>query len=1389
MADNVIDTLSIEVDATASKASSTLTELQSNLKALNRVLNAIDVSKLSNAQQKIQSVKSAISSVQNASNVSASPKIDTSNISKSQNDIEKRINSIKQSLAGLNSYASAAMNGDGSSYTSFNRKVIHLQSDIDKAKEALSQLGNTSIPTTAFSSLDAQIESTRTKLDELKAKESSLGGKAVDLGEYIALKDEIQLTEGELDNLIAKQEELINSGQAFTDPFADYRDSLDGVQAELITTSDDVRTAVDNINSSSIDSSGIKTGLSDIASTAKEAASNLWSLVKSGIQSGFKGIKTTLSGIKSALSGIGKNASNAASTGLSKILKYGFGIRSLYVLFRRLRTAVKDSFTELQNSGAYYETTKSNIDALKSSLSTLKYQFGAAFEPIFNTVAPALQTLVNYLVSVMNTLSAFIAKLTGKSTYSKAVASTAAIASNTGSAAGSAAELNKQLQGFDERNNLDLDSGSSGGSGSGGSSDSGSVEYVEESVESALGDFTNSLIDMIKNGDWGGVGSAISTKITNALNGINWDEIKNKASTFGSNVASFFNGFITTDLFSAIGTTLAESVNTAFTGLNSFGTTFDWTNFGTSIGTGISTFFEKADFSLYGDTVHTWVGGILDAGIALLENTDFELIGEKLGDFFSSLKVDDLVEKVKTLCSKIITAIGNVITGFKTNADEKTKLETAIGVLLGSLAITKSIPLTLTFAAVIAGITIGEKYFEWQTGEKVNQSILDELGDIWDGLFGENKIKFNIASAIKFVWDELTGKHSEDSDGIKSGLTTAILTSLGPLGMASGYVLVMLDMADYVKFNFDNVWDNLKTSLSNLWSKLKTNISQFWNGGTYSEMMKGANGMPSDVAEKMTYSSGFKTDLQKYGSYIVDGLKEGIELSLKTNPFTAPVVKIYELIKEAITTKFKIDSPAKAMYEFGKYIFLGIIEGFIEAMNNYGWDDFAEDLYNHFSPIPVYTTEKTGGTAQGNFSNSHDTIHKNLKLKTTLSGATKSKKDVDDLTTSFTSLTTEASKNTEAEYKTSVGGQISNISELTEWKNTFENLYKKWLGRDAKFTTSEDGFEAKIGGWLEKLDVLGKDWEKKAKDAKFTTTESGLSNFEGTNGYKAKLANIENEWKNDGKNRTATFTTNLAGNLNSSSALSTAASAMSTLNSSFQGDKSASFSVSYSGPSGTDLGSYAGGVASINSAFSEANSKTLAYTISASVDMDSVNAAVSKISNEISKGITTRFKLTKEAKGGIISGKNVFNIPQYAGGTLDALNHGTVFAAGERGPEIMGHINGRTEILNRSQIASIMHSSFVSAMADFRQMELTTPQELMSDYSSYMSTTANGEINTSNNNTAMLAEQNRLLREQNELISQLLEKPSGISSRDIFDANRSEANNFYNRTGKSPFVF
>ena len=71
--------------------------------------------------------------------------------------------------------------------------------------------------------------------------------------------------------------------------------------------------------------------------------------------------------------------------------------------------------------------------------------------------------------------------------------------------------------------------------------------------------------------------------------------------------------------------------------------------------------------------------------------------------------------------------------------------------------------------------------------------------------------------------------------------------------------------------------------------------------------------------------------------------------------------------------------------------------------------------------------------------------------------------------------------------------------------------------------------------------------------------------------------------------------------------------------------------------------------------------------------------------------------LSRTMLGGIFNHGRRTNIPQYAGGTLNA--HGSLFLAGEAGPEIVGHVGGRTEVLNKSQLASAMFSAVRAALA------------------------------------------------------------------------------------------
>lgn len=65
------------------------------------------------------------------------------------------------------------------------------------------------------------------------------------------------------------------------------------------------------------------------------------------------------------------------------------------------------------------------------------------------------------------------------------------------------------------------------------------------------------------------------------------------------------------------------------------------------------------------------------------------------------------------------------------------------------------------------------------------------------------------------------------------------------------------------------------------------------------------------------------------------------------------------------------------------------------------------------------------------------------------------------------------------------------------------------------------------------------------------------------------------------------------------------------------------------------------------------------------------------------------------SKGGTYYGGDWHRIPQAASG---GNFHGTLFWAGENGAEVVGHAGGRTEVLNRSQLAATMYAAVHSAM-------------------------------------------------------------------------------------------
>ncbi len=177
---------------------------------------------------------------------------------------------------------------------------------------------------------------------------------------------------------------------------------------------------------------------------------------------------------------------------LIKFVKYAVGIRTTYVLFRKLKSAIKDAVMAF---AAQDEETQATINNLKAALETLKLSWGAAFAPILNAVAPLIQRLIEWLTAAANAVARFIAIISGRSTYKKAVANNNALASSIGGVGEAAKEAQAQLMGFDELNVLqDNKSGGGGGGGAGG----GAAELIEEAVDAFDGSFLSSLALSVK---------------------------------------------------------------------------------------------------------------------------------------------------------------------------------------------------------------------------------------------------------------------------------------------------------------------------------------------------------------------------------------------------------------------------------------------------------------------------------------------------------------------------------------------------------------------------------------------------------------------------------------------------------------------------------------------------------------------------------------------------------------------------------------------------------------------------------------------------------------------------------------------------------------------------
>ena len=876
------------------------------------------------------------------------------------------------------------------------------------------------VPTQDFQELQSGMKKAEGTLSSLIAKQEKYEAIGVkkNSSAWKSLQYDIQGAKNEIEGYKNEMAEMQSNGTAFTRGYSIPKEIFKGIGKGAL--------GLGNLGLSAAQKGW--GGLKKIISGTASALTKVTTVIKRTSGAFAALIQKFTSGIPilRRFTGATKSASGGLGGGLKNILKYAFGIRSLFALVNKLRSALVDGF---KNLAQYSGETNNSISMLMSSLTQLKNAFAAAFAPILNVVAPILNSLIQKIISVVNTFGQLTSALTGKGTYitaKKVQQDYAKSLNNNASSAKNAQKANKDLQrtilGFDQINKMD-DNSSSDDSGNNGADTSGGLSPSDMFETKEIPSKIKGLADLIKQAwkeaDFTKIGEMVGEKLNAALQSIPWDKIKNTCNKIAKSVATFLNGFLETVDWKLVGNTLAQGINTAFGMADTFARNFHWDSLGKAIGNGINGALGGLDWNLIRGTVRNISKGITDTLNSFIQTTNWGLVGRSFGNGINTI-IDFFHTAVSNFNwisagTSLATAINNAVNTIDFVGIGQTFSTGIKGILDFGISVIENVDwwtlgekvrdgiasvdwngiadrlfellgaafagLSAFFGGLISdAVTGAKKYFQKKIEECGGNIPLGILKGIKDGIIGIGGwIKEHIFTPFIKGFKNAFGIHSpstvmaEQGTYIISGLLKGLKDNLQSL------LSWVEKLPGWIKDKLGNAKEWLKEKGKNALEGLKTG----WESVKESTVGQTASKIGSYIKTK---AGDAKSWIKSKGSDAITGLKTGWE-SVKESGFLRYVGKIKDEVftkignlKEKVTSKGKdIVGGLKGGFNGNWSTFTTILSNLpnkissaIPNLFNVGRNaiqNFAKGFSNFHIPMPHIGWDWSGGSINiGNFS-------------------------------------------------------------------------------------------------------------------------------------------------------------------------------------------------------------------------------------------------------------------------------------------------------------------------------------------------------------------------------------------------------------------------------------
>lgn len=641
-----------------------------------------------------------------------------------------------------------------------------------------------------------------------------------------------------LDKLKQKMDEVREKGRAFMPGFDSA--AYEKIKNDLADVNNRMRLMKSRLDE--VDKSGKK-----VSNTMKKSSSVLKS---------FGGIaKSAFDKLKLSILGVTKQALKLDRMfNVKTILLYAFGIRGLFTLFQRLKSAIREGLSNMAQWNGGMNDTNTAISQLLSSLNYLKNSWGAAFAPILSVVAPILSRLIDMLAKAANYIGAFFAALTGKGSFVKAKKVMTNYAQSLQGASKAAKdqkkaeeeleeELEQKLGTYDKLKVIqqDKDKDKNKDDDLGGASDPFADMFEEVNVDETLPQKILDWIQRIKDAwaaeEWENVGRIIAEGLNAGMQIVD-DWINNTFRPLGVKWSGIFarilNGLVDGLNWELLGKTVSDGIAAVFDIFNTFLETFNFKALGDGVGRALRSAFENNDM---------W---------------------EQLGSFWAN-KWNALIHFINGLASteNLGTGLGSGIATWVNNAFTKVDLKAA-GQNLG-LLLKQALDGLITF---VEDVRWGE------IAGNINDGVRSSISSISTAIMETNwqGFGFTLFEKIKEIftnieWTGIVGDLSEFVGALTGGIADALV------GFGAA------------------IWEELKKAWEDVKSYFIPYMDEFGNL-TIEDFLQGVwdaiKGIDEWIYKNIfePFINGFKnafgiaspsTIMIEQGGYIIDGLWEGIK--------------------------------------------------------------------------------------------------------------------------------------------------------------------------------------------------------------------------------------------------------------------------------------------------------------------------------------------------------------------------------------------------------------------------------------------------------------------------------------------------------------------------------